>query len=196
MHDQLGASLTQISLLSQQAADPQRLEQLNRSARSAAEALDQAIWAVNPAKDTLSSLLHYLIRFADSFLGTAGIRCLIEVPTDVPEWPLPPEFRHHVFLIVKEALNNAVKYSGARTVTLAVTLSTDSLTVSVTDDGRGFDPTAVKSTTGGNGLRNLHERAAALGGECRIESRNGEGVRITLIAPWPNPDLVPPSIHP
>lgn len=182
MHDQVGASLTQISLMAEFANTPESVTRLAESARHAAESLDNIVWAVNPGKDTLASLLQYLARFTDDFLRSAGIRAQLDIPADVPDRYLPPDFRHHVFLCVKEALHNTVKYARASEVRLVVSLSPDHLTVTVADNGTGFDP-AAPATGGGNGLRHLRERAAALNATLSIDSTSG--TRLTLTAPWP-----------
>lgn len=184
LHDQVGANLTQISLLAEFATTPDGMAQLTETTREAAEALDSVVWAVDPRKDTLQSLLQYLVRASVDFLRHAGIHCRIEIPAEVPARELSPEFRHHVLLIVKEALNNVAKYARASEVELGASLGSKSLSVTVADNGESFDSAEVAGE--GNGLRNMRERAAALGGECHIESRRGSGTKITVTTPWPS----------
>lgn len=183
MHDNVGASLTQIVLMAELATTPESLSQLADSARQAADALDGVVWAVNPRKDTLASLLQYLVRVAEDFLKPKDLRLRIDFPVEVPQRSLPPEFRHHIFLVVKEALNNAVKYSAANEIHLGAAFGPTTLTITVADNGIGFE--AAENAGGGNGLRNMSERAAALRGECRTDSRPGAGTRVILIVPWP-----------
>ncbi|MBW8781520.1 MAG: hypothetical protein JF599_06505 [Verrucomicrobia bacterium] len=194
MHDQVGANLTHIALLAGMSSTPQSRSELADSARRAVDSLDGVVWAVNPRKDTLDSLFQYLVRFAEDFLKPTSLGLRLDFPLDVPECQLPPEFRYHVLLVVKEALNNAVKYSGATEVHLSATMEPLSLGIIIADNGGGFDVEGAAG--GGNGLRNLRERALALRGECRINSQPGAGTCITLIVPWPHPGpVLPPVPH-
>ncbi|MBW8780261.1 MAG: ATP-binding protein [Verrucomicrobia bacterium] len=182
LHDQVGASLTQIALQVQAATSPDSRARLADSVRQTVDDLDGVVWATNPINDTLDSLLQYLVRFSWDFLKPANVRLRIDFPIEVPSRILPPEFRHHVLLVVREALNNAVKYSAASEIHLGASFSPAALTITVADNGRGFDPETCGK--GGNGLSNMRERAATLSGECRIDSRPGAGARVTLIVPW------------
>ncbi len=138
IHDEVGASLTQIALMAELATTPESVAPVADSARRAVDALDGVVWAANPRKDTLASLMQYLVRFAEDFLKPR-MTCRVDFPTHVPQRHLPPEFRHHVLLVVKEALNNALKYSGASEVRLGAVFSPESITITIADNGRGFE---------------------------------------------------------
>jgi signal transduction histidine kinase/ligand-binding sensor domain-containing protein len=182
LHDQVGASLTHIALQVEAATSPDSRVKLADSVRQTVDDLDGVVWATNPINDTLDSLLQYLVRFSWDFLKPADVRVRIDFPDEVPSRTLPPEFRYHVLLVVREALNNAVKYSAASEIHLSASFSSTALTITIADNGRGFDPATCG--VGGNGLGNMRERAATLSGECRIDSRPGAGARVTLIVPW------------
>lgn len=193
MHDQLGASLTQISLISELAqsdapASP-HLPRLAATAHDAVTALDAIVWAVNPRHDNLASLLEYLGQQSVDLLQSAGISCRLDLPKVPPARYLNTDFRHHVFLLVREAVNNAAKHSAATEVRISAELSDTNLRLAIADNGHGFD---VAPATSGNGLASLRERATALGGECTIQSRPGAGTTITIRLPWPRHDA-PPS---
>src|SRR5207237_10090099 len=114
IHDDLGASLTRISMLSQtvrgELEDHQQAaldaDQIYSTARELTRAMDEIVWAVNPKHDSLDSLVTYLGRFAQTFLSGAGIRCRLDVPLHLPSWALTAEIRHNLFLAFKETLNN------------------------------------------------------------------------------------------
>lgn len=199
IHDDLGASLTRITLLSQSARNPggdatkalQDLDHIYLTARELTKAMDEIVWAVNPHHDTLDSLVTYLGRFAQDFSGAAGIRCRLDVPIQLPSWPLTAEVRHNLFLAVKEALNNALKHSKASEINLSLQLGGHSFALSVQDNGCGFDPSNFGGQPGagggetdriasGNGLANMRKRLEEIGGRCSIISRPGGGTRITL----------------
>jgi signal transduction histidine kinase/ligand-binding sensor domain-containing protein len=186
IHDDLGGSLSHIKLLSELAvqdrfpADPpeKSLRQITATARQMLKSLDEIVWAINPRNDTLPSLISYLGQHAVEFLRAAGVRCVIDLPDNPPEITVPSDLRHHVFLLVKEALTNVVRHAQARTVHLEVKIEAGSLQVSIEDDGCGFDYVAGDSH--GNGLRNMRKRMAALAGEFEMKSQSGAGTRVRL----------------
>jgi len=187
MHDDLGASLTQIALLGELASRDlsntdrvgEHIQNILSTARGVFRGMDEIVWAVNPRHDTLSSLIDYLSKYAQDFLRPAGIRCRLDMPTDVPAYPLTSDARHNIFLTVKEALNNIVKHAGATEVWLRVGLDATRCTISVEDNGRGFQVGSTRP--GGNGLSNMKERLEAIGGELRLASRTGGGTALELI---------------
>ncbi len=187
VHDQVGASLTEISMLSDLAqsdgvASPY-LPRLASTARKAAAEMDEIVWAINPEHDNLSSLLDYISQQATDLLGTAGVRCRLDFPDEFPERHLTADFRHHLLLIVREALNNTIKHASAKEVRLQAVLGDTELRVTISDDGQGFDPGAAVST--GDGLINMTTRATALRGSLQLRSQPGAGTTITLHLPWP-----------
>ncbi|MBW8781502.1 MAG: hypothetical protein JF599_06415 [Verrucomicrobia bacterium] len=192
MHDRLGANLTELSLFAglvqaESGTDGPVADHAARvmlSARKAVAALDEIVWAVNPRNDTLPRLLEYLGQCSADFLHAAGIRCRLDFPADIPSRPLAADFRHNLFLIVQEALNNVVKHAAAREVRLHIEAGDAALVVEIADDGRGLPESC--GSTDSNGLTNLAERASALGGTCEIESRPGCGTCLKFHLPWPD----------
>ena len=191
IHDDLGASLTQISLLGdlveQDLASPEKAgghaRTLSRTARQLMKSLDETVWAVNPRNDTLGHLLDYTGQFAVEFLRVAGVRCRVDFPLQPPARAVSAEARHHLFLVVKEALHNIVKHARATEVRLCATVSEQALQLTVSDDGQGF--AVAPDNALADGLRNMEQRLAALGGSCRILSQPGQGTRIEVEWPWP-----------
>ena len=192
IHDDLGANLTQITLLSELArqdmAAPEKagghVDKISSTARQVMKSLDEIVWAVNPRNDTLPHLVDYLGQFTLDFLRAPGIRCRLDLPEHPPELSVPADVRHNLFLAVKEALNNIVKHSGAKQVRLGVDVSNGKLVVVVTDDGQGFEHPPEDAWA--DGLRNMRQRMAEIGGDCAIESRAGTGTTIAFAVPWRN----------
>jgi signal transduction histidine kinase len=199
IHDELGSSLTRIMMLGERAQeDLARREEAGAHvgkivsfARSTVQSLDEIVWAVNPENDTLEGLIGYLSQYADQFFEGTNIRCRLEMPGALPPVRLPAEVRHDLFLVVKEALNNAVKHSGATEVRLQVAKQEEFVEISVQDNGCGFkySPTGQASSLSadgsdrgrrGHGLPNMRERMARLGGQLAFETTPGEGTRIKL----------------
>src|SRR5882724_4400922 len=192
IHDDLGASLTRITMLSQtvrgELDDRQQaaadIDQIYGTARELTRAMDEIVWAVNPKHDTVDSLVTYLGRFAQTFLGTAGIRCRLEVPLQLLAWTVTAEIRHNVFLAFKEALNNAVKHAGASEVRISLEVRPSGLLLLVADNGSGFEingfenslaihPDSTRLATG-NGLLNMRKRLDEIGGRCEWDTARGE----------------------
>ena len=187
LHDDLGASLTEISLLSALAAEEEdessmrpALGHLSRKAKTVVGTLDEIVWAVNPREDTLRSLVDYLAAFAREFLDTAGIALRTDISRSIPEQPLDATVRHGVFMAAREALNNLVKHSHATQARLAVEFNKRGLEIRIEDNGRGF---SQEWEAKGYGVANLRERMRACGGDCTLTSVPGTGVTVTLALP-------------
>jgi signal transduction histidine kinase len=159
--------------------------------------LDEIVWAIDPRHDTLESLIRYMGRFAQESLGAANIRCRLDVPLEVPAWPLTAETRHNLFLAYKEALNNVVKHAGATEVRISVEVRSHDFILLLRDNGRGFDREQPPSNEGGriasgNGLRNIEGRISRIGGRCEISSQFGKGTVISFVIPARTPTGIPP----
>ena len=195
LHDEIGANLPHISILSTLAAQDSTGLSVSRQhsseaalvARQTIQAFDEILWSVNPKNDTLQSLSHYLCRATEENLAPSGVGHHFELDESFPGLPLPPHCRQGLLLAVKEVLHNILKHAAASRVELQCTVADGAVfVVRVADDGRGFDPEAVPAgprTRQGQGLENIRRRLAEIGGECRIESRPGHGTTVTFRLP-------------
>lgn len=186
LHDDLGTSLTEINFLSAAAGSPsssaaevkESLESISGKSVDLVKALDEIVWAVNPKNDSLKDLVNYVCLFAQDFLKSTPIQCRLDVPQGLPGLPLNADQRHTLFLVTKEALANAAKHSAATEVRLRVRFDGSRLTLIVEDNGHGFDPAIPKP--GRNGLKNIQDRMAKLGGRATFHSAPSEGTRVEL----------------
>ena len=193
IHDDLGASLTRIAMLSQSALDKTPAAQpsaaeVNRiyaTARAMTRTMDEIVWAINPRHDSLDSVAVYFAEFVEEYLTAAGLKFRLEIPLDLPPRVITSELRHNLFLAFKEALNNAVKHARAGEVVVTLAVRENVFLLSVEDNGCGFDFSAAtgnipesRRTARGNGLENMRGRLAGLGGRCYIESVPGRGTRV------------------
>jgi signal transduction histidine kinase len=187
LHDELGSTLTRLSLLSglvrTDKDNPEQVEahasKLAQSADQTVRSLEEIVWAVRPGSDTLQSLTDYIAHFANELFDGNSTHCRLDLPHDLPATPLLPDVRHNIFLIVKEALTNALKHAGAGEVQVQAKVSGSTLEFLVRDDGKGFD---VLSSSEGrrNGLGNMRRRAEAIGGELELQSVAGGGTTVKL----------------
>jgi signal transduction histidine kinase/ligand-binding sensor domain-containing protein len=194
LHDDLGSSLTRISLLSDLARadkdNPVQVEthaqKISQSAGQTVRALEEIVWALRPGSDSLQSLVEYIAHFANELFDGDAARCRLDLPHDLPDKSLPPEMRHNIFLVVKEALTNALKHGRAKEVRVQAKASAKSLEIVVQDDGLGFEVQALPPTPGKrHGLGNMHRRAENMGGTLTVESGNGKGTTVTLVVSFP-----------
>jgi signal transduction histidine kinase/ligand-binding sensor domain-containing protein len=193
IHDDIGAGLTQITLLTELARrEPEQLsahlERISGSARLLTRAMDEIVWAVDPQHDTFSGLMDYISAFAEDFLRTAGIRCRMDVPLALPAMRVDAELRYNLFLALKEAINNVVKHAKATEVWLRLRIKPGAFTLAVEDNGQGMPAAGGNGAAGvgggriasGSGLVNLEKRLAAIGGRCEIHSTAGQGTRVEM----------------
>ena len=177
IHDDLGASLTRIAMLSQSdrgetqlpESVAKNLDRIFQTARELTRAMDEIVWAVNPRHDRLDSLASYLSRFAYEYLSAAEIRCRLDFPLHLPTLPVTAEVRHNLFLAFKEALHNIVKHAAANEVRVELKLEAAQLTLQVADNGRGFLVRRIWPRSAGphRGRQRAGEHAAAAGGNWR-----------------------------
>ena len=149
--------------------------------RELAKRLDEIVWAVNPKNDSTGHLATYLCHFAKEFFEPTAVQCRLDVSSELPEAPVTTEVRHSVFLVVKEAFNNALKHSGAREVWLRIGVNDGVMSIEISDNGRGFEVAAGRET--GNGLRNMKERMSEMGGQFQVQSTLGRGTTVCLRLP-------------
>lgn len=184
LHDELGAGLTEMSLLASLAKRPEipaaekerHLDQLAKSAHALVTGLDEIVWAINPHHDSVDSLATYFSFYAGEFLSLAKIACRLQVAGSLPELQLDSRVRHAIFLAFKEALNNVVRHSNASEVTLKIDTVGPQLAISIADNGCGFEPGSARP--GSNGLSGMRGRLQKLGGVCDITSRPGHGTTV------------------
>ena len=192
LHDQLGANLTQVALLSEMAeADkhsPAEIEsharQISQTARETTRSLDEIVWAVNPSNDTLEGLVNYVCNYAQEYLALAGLRYRVEVPVQLPAVNIPPEVRHNVFLAFKEAVNNVVKHAQASEVRVRLQLQPGNFTLNIEDNGCGLGGRNANATPTRNGLRNMRKRMEDVHGEFSISPGTGGGTIVCLAIPF------------
>jgi signal transduction histidine kinase len=188
LHDDLGSSLTEISVLASSgqlrhtSADhqPTLFQAIGAKARGLISALDVIVWAVDPEDNSLQSLADYLSGYADDFFSHTKIDCRFKVPVSFPPVTLEGRLRHELLMAVKEGLNNIVRHSEATEVEFRMALADKCLEIAIADNGKGIE----HETAGdGHGLKNLSARLEKMGGNCTVESRLGGGTVVKFQLP-------------
>jgi signal transduction histidine kinase len=157
------------------------VQQIASSVRHVNESLDQIVWAINPRNDTLPNLIGFLGQSSMDFLRNAGIKCEIDLPDYPPKYVLTPEERHNLFLTVKEAINNVVRHAQAGEVQIHMNTDDHTLKIIIRDNGRGINGQPERH--GSDGLHNMRQRMADIGGKCVIDAQPGVGTCVSLTFP-------------
>jgi signal transduction histidine kinase len=190
LHDELGARFTQISLLAGRALKSAPIDEqvrepirnINGAVKELAAALEEIVWAANPSHDSLEDFSNYLSQYTGTVLRDAGVRCRLDIPTLLPQRTLPSGLRHRLMMVVKEALNNALKHAQATEVRVQLEFDGKSLSVTVSDNGNGFDPATANR---GNGMNHSMRRMEEVDGTCAVNSAPGAGTQVRLNVPVP-----------
>jgi signal transduction histidine kinase len=184
MHDEVGASLTRISILSELAKSRQNepdnsqklIQQISEIAGNVVDELSEIIWAMNPKNDSLDNFAAYVRRYASTYLEPTATIIKFQFPDNVPNLPMSAELRRNLFLTIKEALHNVVKHAKAENMLIILQIDRKHLSIILKDDGDGFSEELLTGT--GNGLINMRRRMEECGGKFRIISEKGKGTEI------------------
>jgi signal transduction histidine kinase len=186
LHDDLGSSLTEISVLASTGQSEQMsklgnslplFQTIANKSRRLIAALDVIVWAVDPEDNSLQSLADYLSAYADEYLSSTNIACRFKVPISFPPITLDGRVRHELLMTIKETLNNIVRHAKATEVEFGMSIIDNKLDIIIIDNGRGIQNAAEYE---GHGLKNLSARMKQLGGSYRAESRDGGGTIVTV----------------
>ncbi|MDZ4747598.1 MAG: ATP-binding protein, partial [Saprospiraceae bacterium] len=180
MHDDLGSGLSAIHLLSNYLSDnaeekyPEFTSEVNKI-RKSSEDLNQSIreiiWTVNTKDDTLSSLALFIRRYAHELQENAKIPIHVQMENPMPEIQLNGVQRKHLFLCVKEAINNAIKHGKPEVINVNIQIENENMiSIKIQDNGKGFDLGQSNQRNSGNGLKNIKERMGEIGGLAQFES--------------------------
>lgn len=186
LHDDLGAELSSIAMLADLArqdlplerAATSRLNEITTHARQTVRRLEEIVWAVNPANDSLESFAGFFCKFAQAYLELAGVTSRFDVPDSFPDHPLTTGLRHHLFLAAKEAVHNAVRHGSPTEVHLRMAVVGDTFRLIIRDNGRGFDDSPERSAS--HGSANMVRRMKEIGGTFQRDSLPGKGTVVEL----------------
>lgn len=188
LHDDIGANLTRISMLSEVAkqnlgengSENTPLMSISRIARESVGSMSDIVWAIDPERDTLLDLTRKMRLHADELFTLRDIELHFKAPDVKDSLRLGVDVRRGLLLIFKEAVNNAARHSGCTQVDINLQLQPSELLLEITDNGRGFDQSIERE---GHGLRSMQRRAKELGGTFEINSSRGVETVIRVSIP-------------
>lgn len=201
LHDDVGANLTRIAILSevtrQQGGGGTRnldapLSSIAEIARESVATMSDIVWAISPGRDTLRDMVRRMRDHAEELFESRDIRLLLDMPDAAQAMRLGVDVRRDVYLVFKEAVNNAVRHSGCSAVAVVLRVDGPVLWLEVTDNGNGFETSSGGS---GNGLASMQRRAARLGASLDVISapQLGTTVRLRMTVPEWRATLVIPT---
>lgn len=191
LHDDIGSTLSSINILSTvarrkaEAGDDagatasligigERTQRLMRN-------MSDIVWSVDPERDTMEELLARMREFGSAVLEPKGMYLRFDARGDL-EGTLPPALKSNLYLIYKEAVNNAAKHAHATEVSVSFVHANNRLRMTITDNGKAMEAgDGAGSAGGGNGLRNMRMRALEMKAELTIEGPSPQGTRIDLV---------------
>lgn len=190
LHDEIGSTLSSISLygaaiqknpngLSKQ--NSHILSKITQSTTHMMESMNDMVWTIKADNDHFEHVINRMRAFAVNMTEAKGIELHFTTDAQIQTMTLNMEQRKNIYLIFKEAVNNALKYSGCRSLSVAISSTKGKLEMSIKDDGRGFELETVNQNNtqlGGNGLRGMKLRAKNMMGDLQIVTGKGEGTEV------------------
>ena len=189
LHDDIGSTLSTINILSSMARKKigqdaskagEYMEKISNNSSMMMESMDDIVWSINPVNDTMQKTITRMREFATNVLEAKEINIDFHMEATVLPLHLNMEQRRNFFLIFKEVINNAAKYSEASKVDISLFPQNGYLNMTIHDNGTGFD---MNSENDGNGLVNMQKRAALLKGKLIVQSGAGQGTTTYLKFP-------------
>ena len=181
IHDDLGSSLTTISLLTEvlktkmDGVKVPEVAKISATSACMVDSMNEIVWALNVHNDTLDSLVAFIRKYARDFLQDTSIKLVFEEDVN-QDFTLQGNVRRSIYLVVKEAINNVVKHADAQQVNLNIQADNNKLIIMIEDDGKGINE--AKKSAFGNGLRNMKQRIEDIGGTFAMYQTKGMVVSI------------------
>jgi len=186
LHDDVGSTLSSISIMSDilqtqlddRSRSEQMIQKIGTNAHSMLDSMDDIIWSVNPSNDKFQNIALRIREYAIPLFEMKNIQFEIVTPQEMYAVTIPMEIRRNIYLIVKEGINNLLKYSECSNAKVEFSFQHSILSVMIFDNGIGFDVTKVKAHR--NGLESIKNRASQIHGNITIASEIGKGTTISF----------------
>ena len=184
LHDDIGSTLSSINIISQMALQEKNgssthFQRIAQHSSSMMESMSDIVWSINPNNDSVEQVISKMKEFSAEILDPLDISYSFAGDEELHALKLDVSMRKNLFLIFKEAINNAAKYSSASSIVIHFKKENNTIQFSVTDNGKGFN---LSNRSHGNGLRNMQERASSIEGKLEIKSSH-TGTEVMLSLP-------------
>ena len=181
LHDDLGSTLNTVKVLAHVAKrsteKEKHLDQIENSLSLATSGLRDILWVLDDARDSIEDLIERIKTFALPAATAQGIRFEIRMDDYLVDRVLSKAEKRNLLMVIKETINNSIKYAESRCITLDFAIRNNKLNITLRDDGIGFD---IAAATAGNGLKNIYYRARQIRYGARIDSGKGQGTTVHL----------------
>jgi two-component system, sensor histidine kinase ChiS len=188
LHDEVGATLSGIAMYSHLTKEQLKsnnisginnsLEVIQQNSSQMVDKLNDIVWFINPEQDSIMQLISRLEDYIYKMAAIKDIHASIKKTGLIIDIPLSTEVRRNIYLFCKEAINNSVKHSNASILEFSIEEKKNCLEIIIKDNGKAFDTATLSN---GNGLKNMQKRADDVGADFSVQSRPGEGCRISLV---------------
>lgn len=192
LHDEVGSTLSSISMLGTSAQYLLKnkqteqaeimVERINSSSQRILQVMDDLIWAINPQKDSVESMMERIRDFINDISDANGTKINLHTDPLMNKLNLPMKTKRNFYLIFKEALANVANHAACTQIDIMVKKEYNTILLQIRDDGKGFD---IGKRHNGNGLKNMRQRAAEIGGSLHVVSERDTGTMLTLTMPIP-----------
>lgn len=185
LHDEVGSTLSSVSILSTSVLNnldkepikaKEWITQIGNNAQTMLNTMDEIVWTINPKQDSLEIIISKIKEFAYHATEAADILLQFNETGKMANITLPMPVKRNIYLLTKEAVNNAIKHAACKTITINIHHATKKIALSVTDDGKGFD---MNKNTNRNGIKNMQQRAKEINATLTINS-NANGTKINV----------------
>lgn len=192
LHDDIGASLSQIAILSEvarvrgngQAGPGEPLERVAALARELVDSMGDIVWSIRAEPQSMDSLIRRMREFALDLLASQGIEFEFQAPAAGENVQLSLQARRQLFLMFKECIHNVARHSGCTAVRVELKVVDREIALTVEDNGRGLKPSQkLPGWAGGNGIPGMRQRAESLGGRLELTSKRGTGCTVAIHIP-------------
>ncbi len=188
LHDEVGSTLSSIRMYSdivknqtpEHGNSRELLDKISSNSKEMIDNMSDIVWMIKPGNDEFKNIENRMLNFASELCAPAGIAFEFSKEEKIGELKLPMKQRRDLYLVFKEAINNAAKYADCSAISVRMFITPHQLHMHISDNGKGFDIATAKP---GNGLSNMENRIRSWKGDFVIRTAPGEGTEIRVMLP-------------